>query len=94
MARDYRKLRVFHLADTLAVRVYQASRGLPVAEPFGLQSQLRRAAVSAAANIVEGSAPSTTRDFVRCLNTSAGAAAEARYVIDLWGERFGLAASG
>jgi four helix bundle protein len=83
MSRDYRKLVVFALADRLVEETYAASRAFPAAERSGLQSQLRRAAVSAATNIVEGCSRRTTREYLSFLNIATGSAAEAAYLMEL-----------
>jgi four helix bundle protein len=85
MSRDHRKLRVFHLADQLVIEIYRASSDFPTSERYGLQTQLRKAAVSSAANIVEGSARRTDREYLHFLNIALGSAAEARYLCDLSG---------
>ena len=81
--RDHTRLRVFHLADELAMRVYECSRTFHTSERFGLTSQARRAAVSVAANIVEGSARFSEAEYVRFLEVAYGSARELQYEISL-----------
>lgn len=89
VSRDPEKLRVFNLADCLVVDVYQVTRSFPSEERYGFQSQLRRAAISAAVNIVEGCARRTTAEYVHFLNVATGSAAEVRYLLTM-AARLGL----
>ena len=83
MSRDHRKLQVFDIADELVIRIYLETRSFPDDERYGLISQMRRAAVSVVANIVEGAARESGPDFLRFLNMSFGSLRELGYYIDL-----------
>lgn len=86
--RDHRKLKAFNLADALVTAVYEASRAFPREEAFGLTSQMRRAAVSVAANIVEGCAREGLNEYVNFLNMAFGSLRELGYYVGL-SERLG-----
>ena len=81
--RDHRKLVAFHAADAFALAVYEIVPHFPAHERFGLALQLRRAAVSVAANIVEGCARETASDFAHFLTMAYASSREAQYEIDL-----------
>ena len=85
MARDHRKLRVFQLADRLVLDVYRATADFPIEERFGLQSNVRRASVSSAVNIVEGSARLYENEYVNFLNISNSSSAETGYLSNVSG---------
>ena len=71
MARDHRKLRVFQQADALVLEVYRVRRSFPTKNVWpAVAASSRR--VSAASNIVEGSARRTTREYVNFLNIANG----------------------
>lgn len=83
MSRDHRKLRAFELADELVVHVYQVTRTFPREEIYALTSQLRRAAYSVPANIVEGCGRNSERDFLRFLDNALGSIREVGYFLHL-----------
>lgn len=86
--RDYTRLRAYELADNLALDVYKATASFPKHELFGLAHQMRKAAVSCASNIVEGSARHSEVDFLRFLDIAYGSACEIQYQLSL-AERLG-----
>jgi four helix bundle protein len=83
MSRDPYRRRAFALADDLVLGTYQATHGFPAVERFGLQSQIRRSAVSVVANLVEGSARRSERDYLHFVSIAIGSASEVRYLISL-----------
>jgi four helix bundle protein len=85
MSRDHRKLKAFEFAYALVVRIYHATASFPKHELFGITSQMRRASVSVAANIVEGCARSSQKEYLQFLSIALGSLRELGYYIDLSG---------
>jgi len=83
--RDFKKILAWQKADDLVVAVYKATDSFPPAERFGLTSQMRRAVVSVAANIAEGSGRETLLDFRHFLHIARGSLQEVEYYIHLAG---------
>jgi four helix bundle protein len=74
--QSHRDLIAWQRAMDLVVAIYQATAPFPKSEEFGLQGQVRRAAVSIPSNIAEGYARQTTKDYLRFLRQARGSAAE------------------
>jgi len=58
----FRNLKVWQKAHKLVLETYQVTKNFPTDERFSLVSQMRRAAISVAANIAEGSKRPGVRD--------------------------------
>jgi len=74
--RPHEKLDVWKKSIDFVVVLYKATEGFPKDEKFGLTSQLRRAAVSIPANIAEGAARRSDKEFAHFLSNSQGSASE------------------
>jgi four helix bundle protein len=59
---SFEKLECWQQARQLAVWVYNATTAFPAEEKFGLTSQMRRAGISIASNIAEGTSRKTAKD--------------------------------
>jgi four helix bundle protein len=68
--QKFRKLDVWIKSMEFISLVYQLTAEFPADERFGLTSQLRRAAISIALNIAEGSGSGTDAEFKRFLRMS------------------------
>jgi four helix bundle protein len=72
----FEKLDVWKRSREFAVETYKVTSGFPKEEVYGLTSQLRRAAISVALNIAEGSDRKADKDFVRFLRIAIGSTEE------------------
>ncbi|MFB1489280.1 MULTISPECIES: four helix bundle protein [unclassified Thiocapsa] len=77
--QDFRDLLVWVKAHEATLAVYRCTRTFPSDERFGLTFQIRRAAVSVASNIAEGSGRRSDADFARFLSMAFGSASEVEY---------------
>lgn len=81
--RDLRKLVVAERACELAIAVYKGTLRFPAHERYGLTMQMRRAAVSIASNIAEGTGRGGERGFLHFLYLALGSATELAVQVDL-----------
>lgn len=77
----WRDLKVWKKAHALVLEVYRVTAQFPKEESFGLTNQLRRAASSVPANIVEGQSRQTTKEYIKFLFNARGSLEEVRYFL-------------
>ena len=81
--KGYRGLEVWKRSRLLVKHIYEASASFPQSEIYGLTSQLRRATVSIVANIVEGNARFSKKEYAHFISIAHGSAAETCALIEL-----------
>ena len=74
--RPHEKLDVWKKAIEFDIEVYKATETWPREEKFGLPAQVRRASVSIPANIAEGAARSSNKEFAYFLSNAQGSTSE------------------
>ena len=74
-------LEVFKKAHKLTLKLYKLTGNFPKSEQFGLTSQIRRAAASICANLMEGSHRHSSKEFRQFVGIANGSAGELKYHI-------------
>jgi four helix bundle protein len=82
-AKTFQDVEVWKKAHAWVLNVYRFTEKFPRHELFGLTSQLRRAAVSIAANFAEGFKKKGHADKARFYNIAKGSLEECRYYMIL-----------
>lgn len=80
-AARFEDLVVWQKAHALVLDVYALTAAFPKTEMFGLVAQMRRAAVSVPANVVEGFQRRSSAEKLRFFNISQGSLQELRYFL-------------
>jgi four helix bundle protein len=83
LLKGYKKLKVWQESHELVLLVYQLKKKFPREELFGLTSQTCRAVVSIPANIVEGQARASKKEFLQFLSIANGSLVEVEYYLEL-----------
>ncbi len=81
--KSFKELIVWQKAHALVLDIYKLTESFPKHELFGLTSQIRRSAVSIAANIAEGYKKKSNLDKARFFNSSHGSLEETHYYLIL-----------
>lgn len=81
--KKFEDLTVWQKSHDLVLRIYKITKDFPNEEKFGLVSQMKRAAVSVVANIVEGFRKKSLKDKINFYNIAQGSCDELRYYVIL-----------
>ena len=81
--KGFKNLTVWQKSHELVLEVYKGTLDFPSEERFCLIQQMRRSAISIAANIAEGSKRKTDKDYSHFLNMSEGSLEELKYYLIL-----------
>lgn len=76
MEFNFEKLLVWQKSKSLTVIIYTVTSNFPAEEKFGLSNQLRRASISIASNIAEGSSRFSDKEKNRFYEIAYGSARE------------------
>jgi len=82
-ARSFRDLVVWQKAHQFVLAIYRLTKEFPADERYGLASQIRRDAVSVAANIAEGFSKRGKPDKAQFFNIAQGSLEEVHYYLIL-----------
>ncbi|BFM41566.1 four helix bundle protein [Flavobacterium sp. CFS9] len=73
---QFKELLIWKKSRLFCSKIYNATANFPSEEKFGITNQLRRASVSIASNIAEGSSRNSNKEFAQFLEIAIGSAYE------------------
>ncbi|WP_264530778.1 four helix bundle protein [Flavobacterium sp. N502540] len=73
---QFKELLIWKKSRLFCSKIYNVTADFPSEEKFGITNQLRRASVSIASNIAEGSSRNSNKEFARFLEIAIGSAYE------------------
>ena len=76
LEKPHKKLDVWKKSIDLVEQIYKLTQRFPKTEEFGLINQMRRSASSIPANIAEGAARQTKKEFIQFLHIAQGSLSE------------------
>ena len=79
----YHNILVWKKAHEFTLQIYLITKKYPKDELFGIVSQMRRASSSVPANIVEGNARRSSKEFAQFLVQARGSLSETQYFLEL-----------
>ena len=84
---SFERLEAWKESRILVKMIYSLTRDFPDVERFGLTGQIRRAAVSVASNIAEGSGSPSNKEFARYLTISRNSIFEIVNILHVFEQR-------
>lgn len=79
----YHNILVWKKAHEFTLQIYLITKKFPKDELFGIVSQMRRASSSVPANIVEGNARRSSKEYAQFLVQARGSLSETQYFLEL-----------
>lgn len=80
---SFKELNVWKKSIDLASKIYSLTNNFPKEETYGLSSQMKRASVSVASNIAEGSIRGSRKEFAHFLRIASGSIAELQTQVEI-----------
>jgi four helix bundle protein len=81
--RKLERLKIWRVSNLLTRAAYRLTMRAPLARHFALSDQIRRAAISVPANLVEGYGLGTTPQLIRCTRIALASAYELRLELEI-----------
>ena len=83
MTNGYKNLKVWNKGYALTLEIYDKTKDYPKNELYGITSQLRRTSASIIANIAEGYARETRKDYMKFISIAIGSSNELEVFLEL-----------